>query len=213
MLKARGGGQTRMTAVKRTRTSIQNCLCLLFALLLPGCVKNEVPFNAQQQAVYEAMQAWSRGCEQRDTKALWDLLSPDAQTFYRMELTGPGGVRATVKMEKAALAPGSMISDELRQKKEAFLKTMPPEPEKMTPQQYHAWRLQAELTPENIANQSRLFSRENIESIELAGDRGTVTLKHGDPKQYSWFRHDGVWKFDVTPSMLRALEEARNTSR
>lgn len=204
--------QARTNEVGHPQSAIRK-LTILLLVMLAGCVQQAQPFNAQQQGVYDAMQAWSRACEKRDTDALWELLSPDAQTFYRLELTGPNGVRATVKLEKAALAPGSMISPELRKQKEAFLKTMPEDPDNMTPKDYHAWRLQKELTPENIANQSRLFARDNIERIELDVDRATVTLKHGDPRQYSWFRHSGVWKFDLVPSMLRALEEARQASR
>lgn len=207
MLGGRESGYIRKTAVNRTLASIQMCLGLLAALLLVGCVKNEEPFTAEQQGVYDAMQAWSRGCEQRDTDALWEALSPDAQTYYRAELMGP--VRSTVAAEKAVLGPDSMISPEVRKQKEAFLKTLPENPENMTPKDYHAWRLESELTAENIANQSRLFARDNIESIEIEGERATVVLKHGETKRYSWFRHDGDWKFDVTPSMLRALEAAR----
>lgn len=220
MLIGRESDYIRKTAVKRTLASlhipnrkIQVCVGLFAALLLVGCVKNEEPFTPEQQGVYDAMQAWSRACERRDTEALWEALSPDAQTYYRTELTGPKGVRATVALEKAALGPDSMISPEVRAQKEAFLKTLPANPENMTPKDYHAWRLESELTAENIANQSRLFARDNIESIEIEGDRATVVLKHGETKRYSWFRHDGDWKFDVPPSMLRALEAARNASR
>lgn len=202
----------RMSSVRERR---QCCwpgsalLSVALLLLAGGCTKSAPAFTAEQQGVYDAMQSWSRRCEQRDTEALWKALSPDAQTFYRTELMGPRGVRATVALERAALGPDSMISPEVRKQKEAFLATLPENPEKMTPQDYHAWRLQLELTAENIANQTRLFGRENIETIEIEGERATVVLKHGETKRYSWFRHDGDWKFDVTPSMLRALEAAR----
>jgi hypothetical protein len=63
------------------------------------------------------------------------------------------------------------------------------------------------LTAEGAERTASLYSKNNIEAIAIDGDRATVTLKHGD--ESSWVRHSGVWKFDLKPSTLLALEEAR----
>jgi hypothetical protein len=98
-----------------------------------------------------------------------------------------------------------LISDQRRKEVEEHLKTLPENPDDMSAEDYYAWRVKKDLTPGNIENQIRLFSRENVENIVIDVDRATVELKHGEPSKYSWRRDDGVWKFDVMPSMLRAL--------
>ncbi len=185
------------------RTSSTLCLMVLALLAVGGCVKNESRFNTQQQAVYDAMQAWSRACERRDTAAMWEMLSKDAQRFYTRELIEH--VRPFVKMNKATLQPGSIISDKRRKELEEDLAALPADPENMTPAEYYAWRIDGELTPGAVENQTRLFSEQNVENIELDGERATAVLRNGDPRRYFWRKEGGDWKFDVMPSMLRAL--------
>ena len=146
---------------------------------------------------------------------MWDRLSPDAQDLYKRELEGtnPAGVRATVSMNKAALDPEALTSDNDRARIKALLATLPEDPDSMTPKDYYIWRMRPEFTPEGAKNTARLFSRSNIDSITIEGETATVMLKAGDPKRYSWVRHDGVWKFDVKPSILRALETARKREK
>lgn len=161
------------------------------------------------------MMEWAEAVMKQDTDALWDRLSPDAQEWFKRELEGtnPPGARATVKMNKAFLEPGARTTEEDRQRVIALLATLPPDPESMTPKDYYAWRIKAELTPEGSERTHRLFSKANIKEIVVEGDRATVILKNGDPDRYSWVRHDGVWKNDLKPSILRALEDARKREK
>jgi hypothetical protein len=175
---------------------------LAVLVLLGGCPADN-GFTESQQGVYKAMRKWTQACEARDTSVMWAMLSPDAQRFYSLELKEH--VIPTVRMNKATLAPGSLISDQRRKEVEEHLKTLPENPDDMSAEDYYAWRVKKDLTPGNIENQIRLFSRENVENIVIDVDRATVELKHGEPSKYSWRRDDGVWKFDVMPSMLRAL--------
>lgn len=200
-----------VSSIRNAASRILNlALLLVLSLLLAACPQ-QIELNPDQEAVHKAMQEWADSVMKKDTDALWDRLSPDAQDWYRRELEGtsPPGVRATVKMNKAALEPDARTSEEDRQRIITLLATLPPDPDKMTPKDYYAWRLKPELTPEGSERTHRLFSKSNLKDIEIEGDRATVILKSGDPDRYSWVRHSGVWKFDVKPSILRALEEAR----
>lgn len=197
--------------VSRPAGSIQNLALLLCLSLLLAACPQQIELNPDQEAVHKAMMEWADSVMKKDTDAMWERLSPDAQDWYRRELEGtsPPGVQATVKMNKAALEPGARTSEEDRQRIIALLATLPPEPDKMTAKDYYAWRLKPELTPEGSERTHRLFSKSNLQDIEIEGERATVMLNSGDPNRYSWVRHDGVWKFDVKPSILRALEDAR----
>jgi hypothetical protein len=137
------------------------------------------------------------------------MLSPDTREIYKRELEGVGGARMVVKMSKAALAPGSLISEEQRRKLEADLAELPTDPDHMTAQEYYVWKVIPDLTAEAAGRTASLYAKSNVQEIEIEGDRATVVLKVGDPDRISWVRHDGVWKFDLKPSTLRALEEAR----
>jgi hypothetical protein len=183
---------------------------LLLLLLLDGCGNGLLEFDSDQQGVYEAMQAWSRACERHDTDALWELLSRDAREYTRREHSiGPNSVVSRYRMGREALHPDSLISESRRREIERELAMMPPDPTAMSVREYHAWRMNQELTPDKIDNQSRLFARANIESIEVIGERATVLLKHGETRRYSWVREDGEWRFDVAPSVQRELERER----
>jgi hypothetical protein len=197
--------------VSRPVSSILNLTLLLLCPLLLAACPQQIELNPDQEAVHKAMMEWADFVMKKDTAGMWDRLSPDAQDWFRRELEGtsPPGVRATVKMNKAALEPGARTSEEDRQRIITLLATLPPEPEKMTPKDYYAWRVTPQLTPEGSERTHRLFSKSNIKAIEIEGDRATVVLKSGDPDRYSWVRHGGVWKNDVKPSILRALEDAR----
>ena len=183
-------------------------LCVV--LLLASCTSGS-GWNEEQQAIYAAMRAWSAAVSKGETETLWGKLSPQAHEWYERELTGHNGVRTMVKMDRAALAPDALTPAPERARIEARLKTLPKNPEKMSPRDYYAWRVKRALTPESAANTSRLFERENVKGISVKGDTATVTLHHGDPDQYHWKKVTGDWKFDLRPSILRELEETRRT--
>lgn len=187
------------------------CNALLILLLLAGCTGGVggPELNPEQEAVYKAMRQWCDKLSAKDSDALWEMLSPDAQDIYRRELEAPGGVRSQAKLLQAGLEPGGVTSEAEKNRMREGLKELPPDPEKLTAKDYYKWRIAKEATPEAVANTSRLFARDNLVSIKVEGDNATVTLKHGDPKTYSWIRHSGVWKIDLKPSILRALDDAR----
>ncbi|MCB9894252.1 MAG: hypothetical protein H6839_07380 [Planctomycetes bacterium] len=195
--------------------SVHTIIAILFAaLVLAGCPQS-TDWNADQEAVHKAMLEWSSAVTRQSAEDMWDRLSPDAQDIFKRELEGtnPAGVRATVAMNKTALDPAALTSDNDRARIKALLATLPEDPDHMTPKDYYIWRVKPDLTAEGAEKTARLFSRENVESITIEGERATVVLKAGDPKRYSWVRHDGVWKFDVKPSILRALETAREREK
>lgn len=184
-------------------------LALVFLLMLASC-GGGADWNADQTAVHKAMRDWSAAATAKDANAMWEMLSPDAREIYRRELEAPGGARTVVKLSKEALKdPDSRLSPERRKQIEADLATLPPNPDAMTAQEYYVWRVTPDLTAEGAERTSSLFAKANVEDIEVAGDRATVILKNGDPDRISWVRHEGHWKFDLKPSTLRALEEAR----
>ncbi|MCA8915358.1 MAG: hypothetical protein KDB90_08095 [Planctomycetes bacterium] len=187
---------------------------LALSALLAGCPSSS-DWDADQEAVHKAMLEWSSAVTRQSADDMWDRLSPDAQDLYKRELEGtnPAGVRATVSLNKAALDPEALTSDNDRARIKALLATLPEDPDSMTPKDYYIWRMKPEFTAEGAENTARLFSRSNIDSITIEGETATVMLKAGDPKRYSWVRHDGVWKFDVKPSILRALETARKREK
>jgi len=208
--------------VSRPASSLQHpksrnlnlALLLILSLLLAACPQ-ELELNPDQEAVHKAMMEWADSVMKKDTAAMWDRLSPDAQDWFRRELEGtdPPGARATVRMAKATLEPGAQTHEDERQRQIALLATLPPDPDKMTPKDYYVWRMTPQLTPEGSERTHRLFSKANIKDIVIEGDRATVLVKNGDPDRYSWVRHSGVWKFDVKPSILRALEDARKREK
>lgn len=166
-------------------------------------------WTEDQQAVYAAMQDWSKAVSEQDGDAMWEMLSPDAQEIYERQLKGEGGARQIVAMDKAALEPDSLLSEEDKQKARRRLASLPENPEKMTAKDFYLWRIEGQFSQESIRDQVRLFDRSNIEEIQVSGGKASVKLKSGDPDRYSWVRHDGVWKFDLHPSILRALKDAR----
>lgn len=187
-------------------------LLLLVGLgFMTACTSNAggPELNPEQEGVYRAMRQWCDKLAGKDHDGLWEMLSPDAQDVYRRELEAPGGVRSQAKLLAAGLEPGSVASETEKNRMREGLKALPSEPDKLTPKDYYKWRIAKEATPEAVANTSRLFARDNLVSIKIEGDNATVTLKHGDPKTYSWIRHSGVWKIDLKPSILRALDDAR----
>lgn len=187
------------------------CKALLLLLVLAGCTGGTggPELSPEQEAVYKAMRQWCDNLAGKDHDALWEMLSPDAQEIYRRELEAPGGVRSQAKLLEAGLEAGSVASESEKTRMREGLKALPPDPEKLSAKDYYKWRIAKEATQEAIANTSRLFARDNLVSIKVEGDSATVTLKHGDPKTYSWIRHSGVWKIDLKPSILRALDDAR----
>jgi hypothetical protein len=198
------------SSVQSPKSKIQGLLAvLLIAVATSSCGGSD--WSEDQQAVHKAMMEWSLAVSREDGNAMWEMLSPDAREIYRRELEGtsPPGIRVQVKLDRAALAPGSRISAELRKEVEARLATMPPDPDHMTAQEYYVWRVTPGFSAEGAENTAGLFGKSNISQIEIDGDRATVILKAGDPDRISWVRHDGLWKFDLKPSTLRALEEAR----
>jgi len=166
-------------------------------------------WDADQTAVHDAMNDWSAAVTRGDGEALWEMLSPDAQEIYRRELEAPKGVRQTVKLNKASLGPDSKMAEEEKDRVRKLLATLPDDPDKMTPKDYYIWRINPSLTPEGAQRTEALFAKSNVKEISIQGDNATVVLKNGNPDRYSWVRHKGVWKFDVKPSILRALEDAR----
>jgi hypothetical protein len=190
---------------------VKVCNALLILLLLAGCTGGTggPDLNPEQEGVYRAMRQWCDRLAGKDHDGLWEMLSADAQDIYRRELEAPGGVRSQAKLLHAGLEPGGVTSEAEKNRMREGLKELPPEPEKLTAKDYYKWRIAKEATPEAIANTSRLFASDNLVSIKVEGDNATVTLKHGDPKTYSWIRHGGVWKIDLKPSILRALDDAR----
>lgn len=156
---------------------------------------------------------WSKAVSNQDGESMWDMLSPDAQEVYKRELEGEGGVRQTVKLNKAALAPDARTPDAERERIRKLLETLPDDPDSMTPKQYYVWRMTPDLTQEGAERTARLFDLSNVQEIAVQAEKATVVLKNGNPDRYSWVRHDGVWKFDLHPSILRALEDARKRER
>ena len=180
----------------------------LVVLLVTGCPQGP-DWNDDQKAVHDAMNDWSAAVTRGDGPALWGMLSPDAQDIYRRELEAPEGVRQTVKLNKAALDPDSKMGDEEKERVRKLLDTLPENPDEMTPEDYYIWRITPSLDPEGAQRTEALFAKSNVKEISIQGDNATVVLKNGNPDRYSWVRHKGVWKFDVKPSILRALEDAR----
>lgn len=181
---------------------------LLVALVLSACPQGP-DWDADQTAVHSTMNDWATAVTRGDAEALWDMLSPDAQDVYKRELQAPKGVQQTVKLNQASLGPDSRMPESEKERTRNLLKTLPADPDKMTPKDYYIWRVTPELNPEGAQRTERLFAKSNIEEISIDGDNATVVLKNGDPDRYSWVRHNGVWKFDLKPSILRALEIAR----
>lgn len=192
-------------SIQNPKPRIQNWLVL--ALLLASCTGGG--WNEDQRAVYSAMQAWSASVSKGELETLWSMLSPEAQEIYERELTGRGGVRMMVELDKAATAPGAVTAPAERSQAEARLQALPADPDKMSAKDYYVWRLKRDLTAERAANTADLFAKANIKSIEVKGDTATVHLQHGDPPAYQWKRVGGDWKFDLKPSILRELESVR----
>ena len=178
-------------------------------LLLAGCGGSD--WSDEQEGVHKAMLEWSAAVTRQDTDAMWELVSPDVQDVYHRELTI--SVRPQVKLDKAALAPDALTSEADRSQIKARLAQLPENAETMTDQEYYGWKVKQQLTPEGADNLARLFSRENVESITIDGDKAVVVLKTGAETRYSWVRHDGHWKFDAKPSILRELENAREREK
>ncbi|MBZ0136477.1 MAG: hypothetical protein K8I27_08910 [Planctomycetes bacterium] len=191
---------------------MKTSLFLIFAmsalLVLPGCPESDA-WTSEQQGVHDAMLAWSKAVSNQNADAMWEMLSPDAQEFYKRELEGEGGVRQAVKMNRAALKPEARTPESERERIRKLLGALPDNPDNLTPQAYYGWRVTPELTQEGASRTSGLFERSNVSTISVQGDSATAVLKNGNPDRYSWVRHDGVWKFDLHPSILRALEETR----
>jgi hypothetical protein len=198
------------SSIQNSKSKIQNvAAAILLALTLSACGGGD--WNEDQQGVHKAMTEWSMATSRQDANAMWDILSPDSHEIYRRELEGldPPGARATVKLTKAALATGSMISPERRKELESLLAKLPLNPDNMTAKEYYVWKVTPDLTAEAAERTGSLYAKSNVKEIEIDGDRATVVLTVGDPDRISWVRHNGVWKFDLKPSTLRALEEAR----
>jgi hypothetical protein len=183
----------------------------LLVAFAASCGSGATAWDADQSAVHKAMLEWSSAVTRQDAEALWDRLSPDAQDLYKRELEL--GVRPAVKNDQVALDPEALTSDTDRAKAKARLAEMPADPDKMTAKDYYIWRLKREFSAEGAETTARLFARDNVESITIEGERATVVLKSGDPQRYSWVRHDGVWKNDVKPSILRELENVREREK
>ena len=183
-------------------------VALLALLLLAGCT-SKPEFTPEQEAVLQAMQAWAEGVARPDTAALWELSSPDMQDLYRRELLAPRGVRDTVKQSKAALDPDALTPTAERERIKAVLADLPADAETMTPQAYFAWKITRKATPVEAENTRKLFTRTNVKEVHIEGETATVVLLAGDPARYFWRKVDGVWKFDVSPSILRELQAAR----
>ena len=194
--------------IKRKVNAIRTTLLLVLAAVIASC-GGGTGWDADQKAIHGEMVDWAMYVTKGDAEAMWEMLSPDAQDIYERELKGERGVRQTVKLTKASLGKDSQISPERRKELEATLADFPPDPDKMTAKDYYVWKTKPKLTPEAAQSNESAFAKTNIKEISIEGDRATVVVKNGDPKRYSWVRHDGVWKFDVKPSILRALEIAR----
>lgn len=166
-------------------------------------------WNADQKAVYDAMQGWTKAVSKGDIDAMWDRLTPDAQEIYDRELKGRRGIQETVRQLKAGISPDARTPAEERARIEKALKELPPEPEKMTAKDYYRWRVTPDLTPTRAANNAALFAKANIVEISVQGQTATVVLKDGQPDRYNWKKSGGDWKFDLPPSILRALEATR----
>lgn len=184
-------------------------IAITIGLSLSGCPEQKTEWTDEQKAVHAASQEWAKAFQEQDAAALWDMLSPDSKEWYKRELEGEGGLRQTVKLDKAALKPGARTPPEERERIEKFLATLPKDPDDMSPKDYYIWKQTPIMTQENAASTAGAFEKANIQEIEIAGDKATMVVKSGKPDRYSWVRHDGVWKFDLPPSILRALNEAR----
>lgn len=188
-------------------------LVSVVVLLLLSACPQQPEWTTEQLEVHQAMLDWSKAVSNQDGESMWDMLSPDAQEVYKRELEGEGGVRQTVKLNKAALAPDARTPDAERERIRKLLETLPDDPDSMTPKQYYVWRMTPDLTQEGAERTARLFDLSNVQEIAVQAEKATVVLKNGNPDRYSWVRHDGVWKFDLHPSILRALEDARKRER
>lgn len=183
---------------------------IVLLLAVAACTADPAAdWDTDQRAVHAAMAAWAGAASKGDLDAMWDMLTPDAQEVYQRELTGKNGVRESVVLLKASLAPDSEAPPEEKQRVEKVLKTLPQEPEKMTAKDYYKWRVEPDLTPTKTANTAQLFAKANIKGITITGDTATVLLANGDPDRYTWKKSAGDWKFDLPPSILRALETVR----
>lgn len=187
-------------------------ITIIFAFAVSGCPQ-ETEWTAEQKDVHDAMLAWSKAVSAQDGEAMWEMLSPDAQELYERELKGEGGVRQTVKLNQAAIRPDARTPEDERERIKKMLKTLPEDPDAMSVKEYYVWRLTPDLTQEGADRTARLFDKTNISLISIEGENATVVLKKGDPDRYSWVRHDGVWKFDLPPSILRALEDTRKREK
>lgn len=198
--------ELRLTA----KSKVQGLAAILVLSLAATACGGGADWNADQTAVHKAMRDWAGAVTAKDANVMWEMLSPDAREIYRRELEAPGGARTVVKLNKEALKdPDSKLSPERRKEIEADLTTLPPNPDAMSAQEYYVWRVAPDLTADGAERTASLFAAVNVDAIEVEGDRATVILKNGTPDRYSWVRHDGVWKFDLKPSTLRALEEVR----
>ena len=184
-------------------------IAIIAVLAASGCPEHKTEWTDDQKAVHAASLEWSKAFQEQDAAALWEMLSPDSKDWYKRELEGEGGLRQTVKLDKAALKPGARTPPEERERIEKFLATLPIDPDDMSPKDYYIWKQTPNLTQENAASTAGAFEKANIQEIEINGDKATMVVKSGKPDRYSWVRHDGVWKFDLPPSILRALEDAR----
>lgn len=186
-------------------------LWLSFIVLVLSACPNDpsADWTEDQRAVHGAMLKWSTAASKGDVSAMWDMLTPDAQEFYQRELTGKNGVRESVLQLKAALAPDTLAPPEEQERVRKVLKELPEAPEKMQAKDYYEWRVRLDLTPEKTANTAQLFAKANIKDIAITGSDATVLLLNGDPDRYQWKKMGGDWKFDLPPSILRALETVR----
>jgi len=211
---AKVGTQTCcVSSIQNPKSKIQNCIpfsVLLILAVLSGCVSDaSTDWTEDQRAVHAAMSGWSSAASKGDIGAMWDALTPDAQDVYQRELTGKNGVRESVLQLKAALEPGTLAPPEEQARVRKVLATLPESPDKMTAKDYYEWRVKPDLTPQKTANTAQLFAKANIKEISVTGDSATVLLNNGDPDRYTWKKVGGVWKFDLPPSILRALETVR----
>lgn len=176
-------------------------------LVLSACTSGG--WNDDQRAVYSGMQAWSASVSKSELESLWAMLSPEAQEIYERELTGHGGVRMQVRLDRDATSPEALTPPAERAKAVERLKNLPADPDKMTAKDYYMWRIKRDLTAQNAANTAELFAKANIKDIEIKGETATVHLQHGEPSVYAWKKVNGDWKFDLKPSILRELESVR----
>ncbi|MBE7492037.1 MAG: hypothetical protein HS108_09830 [Planctomycetes bacterium] len=189
---------------------MKTCRLAVLALVFAACTADPAAnWNEDQRAVHATMLAWSGAASRGDSAAMWDMLTPDSQDWFLRELTGRGGVQETVRQLRAALEPGSLAPPTEQERVRKVLATLPEKPETMTARDYYQWRIRSDLVPEKTARTAQLFAKTNIRDISVIGEKATVVLVSGDPDRYSFKKVGGDWKFDLPPSILRALETVR----